>query len=278
MRSDYPYLASKNDPIINAVIAACKARKVYDVMSIQKDWNNEIIDQFFATLYVEENDRVSKFYWMTEGRWFEVSYAQFARILGFGRYDANRPHLHSQAILSTSRMGFMYPRSMQGSKGHSTAAPLHPLVVGTPDPAAKAKPTAPRRGSWGPEQNTSIKPTTLNFDADWTPVKERPALSTPVRERAGAATPVRDRAGAATPVRERSFAASPSLSTASVRKSSSVLPRLTKSKSFVADRDNHPRIPRSPFPTVREELDELHNFASYEESGEGGRAILAFFR
>ncbi|TVU22260.1 hypothetical protein EJB05_31944 [Eragrostis curvula] len=120
----------------------------------------------------------------------------------------------------------------------------HPLVVGTPDPAAKAKPAAPRRGSWGPEQNTSIKPTTLNFDADRTPVKERPALSTPVR----------DRAGAATPVRERSFAASPSLSTASVRKSSSVLPRLTKSKSFVADRDNHPRIPRSPFPTEKSSM------------------------
>ncbi|GJN06061.1 hypothetical protein PR202_ga23746 [Eleusine coracana subsp. coracana] len=103
----------------------------------------------------------------------------------------------------------------------------HPLVVGTPDPAAKAKPAAPRRGSWGPEQNVSIKPTTLNFDADRTPVKE------------------------ATPVRGRVFAASPSLSTASVRKSSSVLPRLSKSKSFVADRDNHPRIPKSPFPTVR---------------------------
>ncbi|KAK3163673.1 hypothetical protein QOZ80_1AG0006680 [Eleusine coracana subsp. coracana] len=116
----------------------------------------------------------------------------------------------------------------------------HPLVVGTPDPAAKAKPAAPRRGSWGPEQNISIKPTTLNFDADRTPVKERPALSTPLRE--------------ATPVRGRVFAASPSLSTASVRKSSSVLPRLSKSKSFVADRDNHPRIPKSPFPTEKSSI------------------------
>ncbi|TVU51602.1 hypothetical protein EJB05_03041, partial [Eragrostis curvula] len=52
------YLAAKNDPIINEVIAACKARKVYDVMSIEKDWNNEIIAQFFATLYVEEHDDI----------------------------------------------------------------------------------------------------------------------------------------------------------------------------------------------------------------------------
>ncbi|XP_062191471.1 uncharacterized protein LOC133895282 [Phragmites australis] len=113
----------------------------------------------------------------------------------------------------------------------------HPLVVGTPDPAARAKPAAPRRGSWGPEQNTSIKPTTLNFDADRTPGKERPALSTPVKERPTLATPVR----------ERGLAASP----ASVRKSSSVLPRLTRSKSFVADRDNHPKIPKSPYPAEK---------------------------
>ncbi|PAN31807.1 hypothetical protein PAHAL_5G444300 [Panicum hallii] len=129
----------------------------------------------------------------------------------------------------------------------------HPLVVGTPDPGAKAKPAAPRRGSWGPEQNASIKPTTLNFDAEKTPVKERPALSaaTPVRERVGAATPVRERGVAATPARER-VTASPSLSSASVRKSSSVVPRLlTRSKSFVADRDQHPKIPKSPFPTEK---------------------------
>jgi hypothetical protein len=117
----------------------------------------------------------------------------------------------------------------------------HPLVVGTPDPAAnKPRHAAPRRGSWGPEQNVSIKPTTLNFDADrTTPVKERPAVSTPVRERPAAATPARDRPVAASP---------------SLRKGSSVVPRLTKSKSFVADRDNHPKVPRSPFPTVRHSL------------------------
>ncbi|XP_066308569.1 uncharacterized protein [Miscanthus floridulus] len=130
----------------------------------------------------------------------------------------------------------------------------HPLVVGTPDPAGRAKPAAPRRGSWGPEQNAAIKPTTLNFDAvRMTPVKERPALSTPVKDRAGAATPARDRGAAATPGRERGVAASPAMSSVSVRKSSSVLPRLIRSKSFVADRDQqqHPRIPKSPFPTEK---------------------------
>ncbi|CAL4957656.1 unnamed protein product [Urochloa decumbens] len=129
----------------------------------------------------------------------------------------------------------------------------HPLVVGTPDPAGRSKSAVPRRGSWGSEQNpANIKPTTLNFDAEKTPAKERPALSTPARERAGTATPARERTGAATPARDRGVAASPALSTASVRKSSSVLPRLlTRSRSFVADRDQHPKIPKSPFPTEK---------------------------
>ncbi|XP_040384940.1 uncharacterized protein LOC102717025 [Oryza brachyantha] len=104
----------------------------------------------------------------------------------------------------------------------------HPLVVGTPDPASKAKPAAPRRGSWGPENHAAIlaspkliRPTTLNFDDNRTPVKAAPS---PAR----------------------------STATASVRKSSSVLPRMTRSKSFVADRPHdHPKIPKSPFPTEK---------------------------
>ncbi|KAL5222470.1 hypothetical protein ABZP36_027183 [Zizania latifolia] len=108
----------------------------------------------------------------------------------------------------------------------------HPLVVGTPDPAARAKTAMPRRGSWGPENHAGIlaspkviKPTTLNFD-ERTPVKERPAVAAP----------------------------SPARSTASIRKSSSVLPRMTRSKSFVADRAPdrpHPKIPKSPFTTEK---------------------------
>ncbi|KAF2947968.1 uncharacterized protein [Oryza sativa Japonica Group] len=105
----------------------------------------------------------------------------------------------------------------------------HPLVVGTPDPATRAKPAAPRRGSWGPENHAGIlasprviKPTTLNFE-DRTPVKERPPAPSPARSTAS-----------------------------SLRKSSSVLPRITRSKSFVADRaPDHPKIPKSPFPAEK---------------------------
>ncbi|CAM0879384.1 unnamed protein product [Alopecurus aequalis] len=105
----------------------------------------------------------------------------------------------------------------------------HPLVVGTPEPGKKA---GPRRGSWGSENHAAgvlaspkvVRPTALNFE-DRTPVKERPSPS--VR------------------------------GSASVRKSTSVMPRLvSRCRSFVADRGDHPpsKIPRSPFPAEKSSM------------------------
>ncbi|KAL5666581.1 hypothetical protein ACJX0J_026689, partial [Zea mays] len=112
-------------------------------------------------------------------------------------------------------------------------------------PGSEGQARRAAQGSWGPEQNAAIKPTTLNFDAErTTPVKERPALSTPVKDRAGGATPARERGAAATPGRERAAAASPALSSVSVRKSSSVLPRLTGARAL--SRTGINSIPGSP--------------------------------
>jgi hypothetical protein len=40
--------------IFDEVVAACQAKHLRDVISFQINWNNKIIAQFFATLYVEE--------------------------------------------------------------------------------------------------------------------------------------------------------------------------------------------------------------------------------
>ncbi|XP_044338164.1 uncharacterized protein [Triticum aestivum] len=109
----------------------------------------------------------------------------------------------------------------------------HPLVVGTPEPLAR-KPAAPRRGSWGPENHGGataaspkvVRPIALSFE-ERTPVKERPS---PARS-----------------------------SASSVRKSTSVMPRLmTRSRSFVADRGDPPpppnKIPKSPFQPEKSSL------------------------
>jgi hypothetical protein len=40
--------------IFDKVVTACKAKHLRNVISFQKNWNNKIITQFYATLYVEE--------------------------------------------------------------------------------------------------------------------------------------------------------------------------------------------------------------------------------
>jgi hypothetical protein len=113
-------MENKHDLIFNDVVATCRAKHMRDVMTFKKNWNNEVIAQFYATLYVEEHGDTSKLHWMTEGQWFEVSYAQFARLLGFGRNDVNRIKIHMALKLDARKIKFMYPRSKQGNFGETT--------------------------------------------------------------------------------------------------------------------------------------------------------------
>jgi hypothetical protein len=46
---------------------------------------------------------------MTEGQWYEVSYAQFARHLRFGRKDASHPRIHLALKVEARKIKFMYP-------------------------------------------------------------------------------------------------------------------------------------------------------------------------
>ena len=50
-------------------------------MEFQHDWNTKVIAQFYATLYVEEDER--RMHWMLEGQWYNVDYIAFAAVLGF---------------------------------------------------------------------------------------------------------------------------------------------------------------------------------------------------
>jgi hypothetical protein len=77
-------MENKHGHIFDEVVAACKAKHLREIMAFQKNCYNEIIAQFFATLYVEERGDTRKFHWMAEGRWYEITYEHFARIFGFG--------------------------------------------------------------------------------------------------------------------------------------------------------------------------------------------------
>jgi hypothetical protein len=61
-------MESKHDLIFDRVIAACTVKHLRDIMTFKKDWNNEVIAQFYATVYFEERGDTRKLHWMTESQ------------------------------------------------------------------------------------------------------------------------------------------------------------------------------------------------------------------
>jgi hypothetical protein len=117
---DWSYMENKHDPIFDDVVATCRAKHLRNAMTFMKNWKKEVIAQFYATLYVEEHGDARNFHWMTEGDWYEMSYAQFARLLGFGRRDVNHPKIHMALHLEATKLKFMYLRNKGGSCGTTT--------------------------------------------------------------------------------------------------------------------------------------------------------------
>jgi hypothetical protein len=113
-------MEGKHDGIFDEVVAACRAKHLWDVVPFQKSWNNEIIAQFYATLYVEDRGDTRIFYWMTEGRRYMITYEQFARLFEFGQNNANCIKIHFALRLNASKMRFMYPSNIRGNVGTTT--------------------------------------------------------------------------------------------------------------------------------------------------------------
>jgi hypothetical protein len=117
---DWNYIEGMHNRVLDEVVATCKAKHLRDIMTFRKNWNNEIIAQFFVTLYVQDQGDTRKFHLMTEGRCYEISYEHFARLFGFGQGDANRHKIHLALYLHASKLKFMYPNNKRGSAGTTT--------------------------------------------------------------------------------------------------------------------------------------------------------------
>jgi hypothetical protein len=58
---DWAYLENMHDSIFDGVIAACQAKHLRDILAFKKDWNSEVIAQFYATVCFEEHRDTRKF-------------------------------------------------------------------------------------------------------------------------------------------------------------------------------------------------------------------------
>jgi hypothetical protein len=57
---DWNYMEGKSNSVFDEVVTAYRTKHLRDIMAFKKNWNNEIIAQFFATLYVEERGDTHK--------------------------------------------------------------------------------------------------------------------------------------------------------------------------------------------------------------------------
>ena len=90
---NWEWMANKDDPVFRQIRAECDRRQLTDLMGLYQDWSNEMVAQFYATLWIEsdnEDIQASRLHWTLEGQRFDVTYADFAQILGFGEEDRQR--------------------------------------------------------------------------------------------------------------------------------------------------------------------------------------------
>ena len=114
-------LASPVKEVVDAVYDRCKEMDLDNIMSFQCDWNEEVMAQFYATLFIEENERI--IHWHLGGKRFTYNMADFSTLFGHrghfvffgGSYVVNRDDskvdLHAGNELEPSKINFMYDRA-----------------------------------------------------------------------------------------------------------------------------------------------------------------------
>jgi hypothetical protein len=101
-------MAIRHHTVFNKIKVTCDELKMTKMMSFKYDWNDEIISQFYSTLYFDANGQ--KLVWMTDGEVYEITVHMFARLLGLEHQLTMEPEarVHSFNILKPEEMLFMY--------------------------------------------------------------------------------------------------------------------------------------------------------------------------
>jgi hypothetical protein len=70
---NWDYLFEIDLPVLREVEDACRRMNVSSIMSFNCDWNEEVVAQFYATLYVNRSTKT--FHWTIQGKPFSVEYS-----------------------------------------------------------------------------------------------------------------------------------------------------------------------------------------------------------
>ena len=103
---DWDHVRKQKKPSLDIDIATCEHTGIYRLMEFQHPWNSEVIAQFYATLFVEEDLR--RMHWMLEGQWYSVDYTVFVGHLGILEKELQRDRIHTENVLPPEGMAYMY--------------------------------------------------------------------------------------------------------------------------------------------------------------------------
>uniref|UniRef100_J3MVJ6 Aminotransferase-like plant mobile domain-containing protein n=1 Tax=Oryza brachyantha TaxID=4533 RepID=J3MVJ6_ORYBR len=119
---DWDYLQASTNPVAKQVIKMCIDKDVGGIMCLEKDWNEELIGQFFATVFFEEteDETEQQMRWLTEGEEYTMTMSQFATILGLDALDLNKPNIHAESPMSLEVVRTLYADRMPAGALGST--------------------------------------------------------------------------------------------------------------------------------------------------------------
>ncbi|KAK3118918.1 hypothetical protein QOZ80_9BG0710570 [Eleusine coracana subsp. coracana] len=108
---DWDRMAAADDPTFQLIRSECDRKNMTAIMGLHQHWNDEIIAQFYATMWIEldkENHMDSNLHWTIEGNRFTITYFNFSQIIGFDDTERAKPKATVFDPQEDSEWEFMY--------------------------------------------------------------------------------------------------------------------------------------------------------------------------
>jgi len=123
---DWKYIRTHGDKF-HDIYEVCHDKGLDTLMGLKYHWNEEVIMQFYATLYLEKDD-ARTMHWMTNGVKYTSNIATFAQALGQpGLEDGDAIRIHDSPQLNAKDISDLYLDNLEGVPGTLTG--LEPYYI-----------------------------------------------------------------------------------------------------------------------------------------------------
>jgi hypothetical protein len=115
---DWSYLLDFPAPIeevMQAVQTRCQFMGIAYLMGLRCDYSQEVVAQFYATLYVDRDE--NEMHFTLGGKCFKISVYEFGHLFKLGgatttnKFNSDLVRLHCEDELEVTKMRFMYDRA-----------------------------------------------------------------------------------------------------------------------------------------------------------------------